>query len=135
VRAGIRASGLEDRIVLTGELSGADLAAQYAQSDLFVLATLRETYGMAVAEALAHGLPVVATRTGSIPDLVGQEAGLIVPCGDQTALADALARITSDAALRTRLRAGARRVREHLQGWDVAAAKMAAVLDRVPAHG
>jgi glycosyltransferase involved in cell wall biosynthesis len=135
VRASIRACGLEDRIVLAGELSGADLEAQYAQSDLFVLATLRETYGMAVAEALAHGVPVVATRTGSIADLVGEEAGLIVPCGDQAALADALARITSDAALRTRLGAGARRVREHLQGWDVAAAKMATVLDRVPAHG
>ncbi len=135
VRAAIRASGLEDRIVLAGESSGAELAAQHSRSDLFVLATLRETYGMAVAEALACGLPVVATRTGSIPDLVGQDAGLIVPCGDQTALTDALSQMTSDSALRTRMAAGARRVREHLQGWDVAAVKMAAVLDRVPAHG
>jgi glycosyltransferase involved in cell wall biosynthesis len=135
VRADIRAAGLEDRIVLTGELRGAALAEQYARADLFVLATLRETYGMAVAEALACGLPVVATRTGFIPDLVGHDAGLLVPCGDRAALADALSRVSSDAALRTRLAAGARRVRESLPGWEVAAANMAAVLERVPAHG
>ena len=55
---------------------------RYDRTDVFVLATLRETYGMAVAEALAHGLPVVSTSTGAIPALVGTDAGLLVAPGD-----------------------------------------------------
>src|SRR5204862_176923 len=70
VRAQVRDSGLEDRVVLAGDLDTGALAAEYARADLFVLATLYEGYGMAVAEALARGLPVVSTATGAIDDLV-----------------------------------------------------------------
>ena len=99
---------------LVGELDASALEDFYDRSDLFVLATLRETYGMAVAEALAHGLPVVSTRTGAIPDLVGSDAGLLVPPGDVQALTDALSRVIGDADLRARLAAGARDVRPTL---------------------
>jgi glycosyltransferase involved in cell wall biosynthesis len=135
VRQELRAAGLAGRVALVGELSGAELESQWSGSDLFVLATLRETYGMAVAEALARGLPVVSTTTGSIPEVVGPDAGLLVPPGDERALADALSQVIGDAALRARLAAGARRVRDRLQTWDSAAARMSAVLERVPANG
>ena len=60
--------GLEDRVSLAGDLDAAALAALYDRADLFVLPTLYEGYGMAVAEALARGLPVVSTATGAIPE-------------------------------------------------------------------
>ena len=69
---------------------------------------------MAVAEAVAHGLPVVATMAGAIPELVGNDAGLLVPVGDTEALAESLARVLSDADLRVRLAEGARLRRNRL---------------------
>ena len=67
------------------------------EPNVSVLATLQETYGMAVAEALAHGLPIVATTTGAIRELVGEDAGLLVEPGDTTALTSALGRVIGDA--------------------------------------
>lgn len=131
----IAAEGLHERVTLVGGASGARLEACYDGADLFALYTARETYGMAVADALAHGLPVVSTRTGAIPTLVGDEAGLLVEPGDEPALAEALSRVLSDAVLRERLRDGARHVRERLEDWDAAVGRMAAVLERVAAGG
>jgi glycosyltransferase involved in cell wall biosynthesis len=84
-----------------------------------------------VAEALAHGLAVVATATGATPDLVGDDAGLIVPVGDAAALTDALRRVIGDAALRRRLGEGARRRRDRLPTWDAAAGRMATALEHL----
>ena len=58
---------------------------------------------MAYAEALSHGLPVIGTTAGAIPDTVPQEAGLLVTPGDVTALAQALRSVIADADLRRRL--------------------------------
>ena len=90
---------------------------------------------MAVAEALARGLPVVSTKTGAIPDLVGADAGLLAPVENIDALAGALARIIGDAALRARLADGAKRARRRLRSWEEAAEEMAAVLGRFDTHG
>ena len=128
VRAAIDAHDLGGRVALLGDLDAAALEAAYDRADLFVLATRQETYGMAVAEALAHGLPVVGTCTGQIPELVGPDAGVVVPVGDPAALAAALSRAIGDAAHRARLAAGARRVRDRLPRWEEAAAKMADAL-------
>jgi glycosyltransferase involved in cell wall biosynthesis len=127
--------GLADRVTLAGDLDPDALAACYGRADLFVLATRQETYGMAVAEALAHGLPVVATMTGAIPELVGSEAGVLVPVGDTAALAAALTRVIGDEQLRARLADGARRVRDRLPTWDEAAGRMAAALASIDGHG
>jgi glycosyltransferase involved in cell wall biosynthesis len=127
----IRDCGLEARVSLLGEVGAERLAACYARADLFVLATLRETYGMAVAEAIAHGLPVVSTTTGAIPTLVGGSGGLLVAPGDQPALTGALERAITDAALRRDLAAGARAARGHLRPWSDAFDRMAAALERI----
>jgi glycosyltransferase involved in cell wall biosynthesis len=126
-----RSDGLGDRIVLTGDLGAPDLDALYDRADLFVLPTLHETYGMAVAEALARGVPVVSTRTGAIPDLVGDDAGMLVPPGDEKAFTDALRAVITDPDLRTRLAAGARRRRDRLPSWEDAAARMSEALVRL----
>jgi glycosyltransferase involved in cell wall biosynthesis len=133
VRECVASHHLDDHVTLAGELGSEDLARAYDRSDLFVLATSRETYGMAVAEALARGLPVISTRTGAIPTLVGSDAGILVAPGDGRALADALTLGISKAAVRQRWSSGARRVRERLPSWDAAFDKMAAALE--PLYG
>ena len=67
-------------------------------SDLFVLASRYEGFGMAYAEAIAHGLPVIGTTAGAIPDTVPASAGILVPPGDAPALAAALRRLIENTA-------------------------------------
>jgi len=132
IRALIREQRLDDHVSLVGELSADELEECYDRADVFVLATLRETYGMAVAEALAHGLPVVSTSTGAIPDLVGTDAGMLASPGDVQGLTIALTRVIGDADLRARLTEGARRVRPTLPRWDQQVAKVAIALESMP---
>jgi glycosyltransferase involved in cell wall biosynthesis len=120
--------GLQDRVAFTGDLDAAAVGALYAGADVFVLATRLETYGMAVAEALAYGLPVVATTTGAIPALVGDDAGVLVPVDDVGALAEALARVIEEETLRAGLAEGARRRREQLPTWEDASRRFADAL-------
>jgi glycosyltransferase involved in cell wall biosynthesis len=127
-------AGLTHRVSLLGVQSEAEVAAEYDGADVFVLPTRYEGYGMAAAEALARGLPVISTPTGAIADLVGNDAGILVPPGDTPALAAALARVIDDAELRARLAAGARRVRARLPTWDDSIDRMDAVLSRIRDH-
>ncbi len=126
------ALGLEDRVQLLGEVDEARLGRCYEGADLFVLPSFHEGYGMALAEALAYGLPVVSTRAGAVPDTVPADAGLLVPPGDSVALADALARLLDNAGVRQRLAVESRRAAAALPGWAEAAARFAAELGRVP---
>jgi len=130
LREQLRTDGLDERVTFAGDLETPALTVEYDRADLFVLATLYEGYGMAVAEALARGLPVVSTATGAIADLV-DGGGVVVPPGDLTQLTDALARVIGDARLREQLAAGARAVRNRLPRWEDAAAAMATVLENV----
>jgi glycosyltransferase involved in cell wall biosynthesis len=120
--------GLADRVTLAGELNEEALHQAYDCADVFVLPTRYEGYGMAVAEAVAHGLPVVSTPTGDIPALVDDSSGILVPIDDVAALRRALDRLIADDDLRRRLSSGARRRQSALPTWQDAAARMAAVL-------
>jgi glycosyltransferase involved in cell wall biosynthesis len=128
LRARIAALGLGERVRLLGELPPAALEPHYARADLFVLASLFEGYGMAYAEALARGLPVLGTTGGAIAETVPAEAGLLVPPGDVDALHDALAGLLTDTELRRDLAAGAARARARLPDWPAAAARFADAL-------
>ena len=75
--------------------------------DIFALPSLREGLGSVVLDALSVGAPVVASRTGGIPEVVTEDCGVLVPPGDAAALADALARLARDPAWRERLSRGA----------------------------
>jgi glycosyltransferase involved in cell wall biosynthesis len=119
--------GIAARVELAGELEGPALDAAYDGADVFALASRYEGYGMAVAEAIARGLPVVSTATGAIAELTGA-GGMIVPPGDDDAFAEALSRVVSEKELRQKLAAGARDARERLTSWDRASRRMAEVV-------
>jgi glycosyltransferase involved in cell wall biosynthesis len=133
VRSRIAEHGLEKRVELAGEWPPARLAEAYAAADVFVLASFHEGYGMAFAEAMAWGLPVVATTAGAIPETVPDTAGRLVAPGDAAALADALCAIVADAALRARLAAGARCHAATLPSWPEAVERWAASFGRLAA--
>jgi glycosyltransferase involved in cell wall biosynthesis len=133
VRYEIGRRGLKSRIALEGEWPPARLPEAYAAADAFVLPSFHEGYGMALAEALAWGLPAIATTAGAIPETVPASAGLLVPPGDAAALTAALARFLDEPALRARLAAGARAAGARLPDWPQAVAAWAAALDRLAA--
>jgi glycosyltransferase involved in cell wall biosynthesis len=110
--------GLVGRVAFPGWLDQAAAGAVCADADVLVLPSHAEGLAMAVLEGLSHGLAVIATPVGAHAEVIEPElSGLLVPPGDVDALAAALARVIDDAALRDRLRAGARR--RFLEKFDV----------------
>lgn len=126
LRAQIEAASLQARVTLAGEVEDAGLL--YADADLFVLASLHEGYGMAFAEALAHGLPVIGTKAGAIPSVVPSDAGALVPPEDPGAIAAALRRLLSVPDAREAAAAAARRAAKTLPRWDDTASTVAKLL-------
>jgi glycosyltransferase involved in cell wall biosynthesis len=139
LRTLIRENGLEDRIHLAGPQAGARLDASYNAADLMVLTSYAETYGMAVTEALARGIPVLATDVGGLPEAVGRAPdggmpGILVPPEDPAALAAELRGWFGEADVRRRLKAAARGRRAALDGWATTARSLAGVLGRLPSE-
>ncbi|MDM7944170.1 MAG: glycosyltransferase family 4 protein [Hydrogenophaga sp.] len=125
------AAPLGERVFWHGEVDAAALQAHYAAADVFVLPSLHEGYGMVITEALAHGLPVVASDAGALAQTLPAQAGLQVAAGEVAPLQLALERVLSDAALRERLGAGARAAASQLPSWPQQAARFAGVLGEV----
>jgi glycosyltransferase involved in cell wall biosynthesis len=127
------AAGLGDRIRFVGPLAGADLARAYASADLLVHPSRQETYGMVITEALARGIPVVASDVGGIPvalgrDPAGARPGCLVASGDVDALAAALRGWLTDPGVRADWRRAAAARRPTLAGWSSTAAALAGAL-------
>lgn len=128
-----REAGVADRVRFLGPVTGRELDGLYAGSDLLVLASRFETYGMVVTEALARGIPVVATSVGGVPEALGPASGgtppgLLVDPGDTDGLAGALRSWLIEPELRDRLRGAARCRRRSLPPWSVTVRRVAAVL-------
>jgi glycosyltransferase involved in cell wall biosynthesis len=110
------ALGVAGQVTFAGQVPNSALRQMLsAEWRVFVLPSLEEPLGVVIVEAMAAGLPIVATRAGGVLDLVrDEETALLVPPGDSAALAAAQIRLARDPALRERLGAAARRA--YLQG-------------------
>lgn len=128
--ADIASHGLGPRVDVLGAVTDEKVSALYADADVFVLASRFEGYGMAYAEALAHGLPVIGTTGGATPETVPPDAGILVPPGDAAALAAALRRLIADRSERQRLAAGARKAAAELPTWVESAKILVAAIER-----
>ena len=127
--AEIAAHGLGDRVAVLGAVPAERISELYLASDVFALASRFEGYGMVLAEAIAHGLPVVSTTAGAIPDTVPAGTGLLVPPDDVTAFAGALRRLIGDRAERRRLAANARAAAVQLPTWQGSARLFAGAIE------
>jgi glycogen synthase len=107
--------GIADTVVFLGLVSRASLPALFAAADAFVLASRREAFGLVALEAMAAGVPLVATTVGGVPEIATDgQSGLLVAPGDPDALGAALVRLLSEPDLRSLLAEGGRaRAREH----------------------
>ena len=125
----IAANGLGDRIDVLGALPAERIAALYAGADLFVLASRFEGYGMVYAEALAHGLPVVGTTAGAIPDTVPPDAGVLVEPNDVKALTRTLRMLIENPKERQWLASGACAAGQALPTWEDQAKLVAGAIE------
>jgi glycosyltransferase involved in cell wall biosynthesis len=112
-----------------GALPDERIVALYASSDVFVLASRFEGYGMAYAEAIAHGLPVIGTTGGATPETVPPGTGILVPPDDVAGLADALRRLIADRGERERMAAAARAAAAALPTWQESAKLLAGAIE------
>lgn len=125
----IDAAGLAGRIRFAGVLDARALAEAYGEADLVVLPSRSESYGMAVAEALAHGVPVLATGVGGIPEAIAREdAAMIVPPEDPWALRVVLQQWWASAARRDALKSAALQAREAGRRWEDTVAVVSSAL-------
>jgi glycosyltransferase involved in cell wall biosynthesis len=105
--------GVSNAVEFLGWIDGAAKAQALAEATVYALPSYMEGLPMGVLEAMAVGLPVVATTVGGIPDVIEDGVtGLLIEPGDQDGLARALSLLLSDAALRHRMGAAARAVVE-----------------------
>lgn len=119
---------LSDKVSLPGAVAPDRLAELYTQADLFVLASRFEGYGMAFSEAIAHGLPVLGTTAGAIPDTVPAEAAVLVEPDDVLALAGELRRLIESTSARHRMAEAARSAAGALPRWHESAKLFAAAI-------
>ena len=131
VRSAIAASGLGDRITLTGAVDDDTLSALYAAADLFVMPSMFEGYGMVLAEAMARGLPIVCTTGGAAAETAPDTAALKVPPGDAGALSASVAKAIGNAPLRASLADASWAAGQNLPRWTDTARIIADVIKDV----
>ncbi len=127
----VASTGLSTRITLAGNLDRADLDALYAAADIMVSPSLFEGYGMALAEALARGLPLVASTGGAALDTVPDAAALKVPPGDVGALGGALRRMIADRNLRRACAEASWAAGQALPRWSDTARRIAEAIEGI----
>jgi glycosyltransferase involved in cell wall biosynthesis len=129
VRAAAERRGIGARVSFLGSLEGRDKVAAYARSQMLVVPSWTEGFPLVIPEAMAAGLPVIASAVGAIPDFVGDgEDGFLVPPKAPTELAERICRLLSDEAMRRRMSARVRARAPAEFDVEVGCGKVASVL-------
>ncbi len=124
---------LGDRIQITGEIEAEELVRRYSEAEVAIVPSLYEGFGFPAAEAMACELPVVATRAGALPEVVGEDGGpgLIIPPRDSRFLARTIKMLLADPCLRERMGKAARqRILKNFT-WENAARQLEATYQKV----
>lgn len=131
----IHERSLRSNVLLCGSISKADVPLRLQEADIFINTTRFESFGIAVMEAAAVGLPIVSTAVGELPYLWQHEKNaLLVPSGDSKAMASAVERILTEEALASRLSVGARQKAESFT-WSIVLPKWQAVFHELRKDG
>ena len=123
-----KALGLSDRVCFVGTTS--DPASELRAASIFALPSRHEGYGMVFAEALSHGLPIIACKAGAVPEVVPPEAGILVPPDDPEALANALGDLLDNNETRSAMANAAWQAGQRLPGWNDTAIAVATALEK-----
>jgi glycosyltransferase involved in cell wall biosynthesis len=136
VKARVRELELRDACELLGHYSDPRLRSAFMNSlDVFVLPSFAEGTPNGVIEAMAHGVPVIASNVGGIPDIIDADSGILVPPGDAAALADAMATLANDPKRRNEMGAAARERHQKLFAPTVVVPLLLNVYQRVAGNG
>lgn len=125
----IRESNLKNNIIFTGRLPEKELVALYQAADLFIDPSLYEGFGLQAVEAMSCGAPVITSNLTSLPEIVG-DAGILVNPTDINGLASVLARVLTDAQLRSSMRQKSLQ-RAKFFSWDKTARETLAIYDEL----
>jgi len=129
LRAGISSAGLSSRMAFTGVLTGRALEDAWARTDLLIMPSRSESYGMVVAEALARGIPVLTSGIGGIPEAISHDAAaMVVPPEDPWALEVVLRQWWASPTRREELRVAASKARNAARQWSTTTAVVASAL-------
>ena len=129
----VREYGLQDGVSFTGKVAREELARLYTTAEIAVVPSLHEGFGFPAAEAMSSRLPVVSTKAGALPEVVGEDgsAGILVPPGDSAALATALKGLLANKQLGKKMgEAGRKRVVENFS-WRQAARQTVQVYEEL----
>ena len=122
LRRWVAEQGAEERVRVAGFLSDEAVDWLYANCELFFFHSTYETFGIVLADAMAHGKAVVSVQNSAIPETVpADECGLLVPTGDADAMGEAIRTLLDDAPMRRRMGEAGRRRGRQLYSWDRAA--------------
>jgi glycosyltransferase involved in cell wall biosynthesis len=120
-------SGDDPRLIFTDFVTKEELRALYQTADIFVFPSMADTLPLVILEAMASGVPVIATRVGGIPFEVTSDTGILVNPGDHARLAREIDRLCADPSLRTAMGGAGRRRALELFDWDASAKKAVAI--------
>jgi glycosyltransferase involved in cell wall biosynthesis len=123
IRTLIQQLEMEQRIIMHGIVKRHELSEVFLAADLFVMPSLFESFGMALTESLAHGIPVVTTTAGNIPYTIPAGMGLLTEPANEEQLADAIRSLFDDVAKYSTLCAAASRYYLQIRSWDQAVAE------------